>query len=199
MPVAEPDLRDRAVERCAVEVLEVGGSADQQFVRAGPEQQARAAQAADRGRVFRLASAFPIRSAAEHVGLIARDRGHARQEVVDHRQLIVRVPPHLRGALLAESGHRRLDRGHLFRDELDDDPPAIRGVGDSPDVTGLLESIDHPRDGTGCEAHQLGQPAGRRGAGVEQHLEGLDVRLGQAEADRHRLPEERALEIDPAQ
>ena len=40
---------------------------------------------------------------------------------------------------------------------------------------------------------------GRRGAGVEQHLERLDVRLGQAEADRHGLPEERALEVHPAQ
>ena len=29
--------------------------------------------------------------------------------------------------------------------------------------------------------------------------ERLDVRLGQAEADRHGLPEERALEVHPAQ
>ena len=32
-----------------------------------------------------------------------------------------------------------------------------------------------------------------------QHLERLDVGLGQAEPDGHRLAEERALEVDPAQ
>ncbi len=47
------------------------------------------------------------------------------------------------------------------------------------------------------EAHQLGQPAGRRRAGVDQHLERLDVRFGQAEPDGHGLSEERALEIHP--
>ena len=36
-------------------------------------------------------------------------------------------------------------------------------------------------------------------AAVEEHLEGLDVRLGQAEPDGDGLAEERALEVDPAE
>ncbi len=107
--------------------------------------------------------------------------------------------PDLGRALLAEVGHRRLHLGHLLRDQLDDDPPAIGRVGDAPDVARLLEAVDDAGDRAGRQAHQLRQPAGRRGAGVEQDLERLDVRLGQAEADRHGLPEERALEVHPAQ
>ena len=34
---------------------------------------------------------------------------------------------------------------------------------------------------------------------VEEHLEGLDVRLGQAEPDGDGLAEQRPLEIDPAE
>ena len=73
------------------------------------------------------------------------------------------------------------------------------GSGIAPDVAGLLEPVDDARDGARREAHQLGQPARRRGAAVEQDGEGFDVRLGQAEADRHGLSEERALEVHPAQ
>ena len=53
-PVAQPDLRDRPVERGAVEVVEAGGAADQELVRARPEQETGAVQAADRGGVFGL-------------------------------------------------------------------------------------------------------------------------------------------------
>ena len=71
-------------------------------------------------------------------------------------------------------------------------------VGDPSDVAGLFEAIDDARDGAGGEAHQLGEPPGGRRAAVQQHLEGLDVGLGETEADGHGLAEEGALEVHPA-
>ena len=127
------------------------------------------------------------------------DRRHARQEVVDDGQLGLRVAADLVRALVADAGHGRLDCGHPLRDELDDHAPAVGRVGDPADVAGLLEPVDDAGDGAGRQAHELGQAAGGGGAGVDEHLERLDVGLGQAEADGHRLPEERALEVDPAQ
>jgi len=94
---------------------------------------------------------------------------------------------------------RRLDRDHLLRDELDDHAPAVGRVGDAPDVASLLEAVDDARHRAGRQAHQLRQATGRRGAAIEQHRQRLDVRFGQAEPDRHGLPEERALEVHPPQ
>ena len=91
----------------------------------------------------------------------------------------------------------RLDRGDLLGDHLDDHPPPVRRIGDPPDVARLLEAVDDAGDRAGGEARDLRQPAGRGGAHVDELLEGLDVGLGQAEADRHGLAEERALEVDP--
>ena len=94
---------------------------------------------------------------------------------------------------------RRLDGGHLLGDDLDDDPPPVGRVGDAPHIARLLEAVDDAGDGAGRQAHQLGQPAGGRRAGVEEDLERLDVGLGQAEPDGDRLAEERALEVHAAQ
>ena len=110
-----------------------------------------------------------------------------------------RVLADLDGALVADPVERRLDRGDPVGDELDDDPPAVGGVGDTPDIAGLLEPVDDARDGARGEAHELGQATGGGGAGVDEDFEGLDVGLGQAEADGDGLAEERALEIHPAQ
>jgi hypothetical protein len=41
--------------------------------------------------------------------------------------------------------------------------------------------------------------SGTTSTGVDQQLERIDVRFAQAEPDRHRLPEDRALEIDAPQ
>ena len=92
-------------------------------------------------------------------------------------QLGVRVVADLRRALVADAGHRGLDRGDALRDELDDDPAAVGRVGDAADVAGLLEAVDDPGDGAGRQAHELGQPAGRGRAAVDEHLEGLDIGL----------------------
>ena len=48
----------------------------------------------------------------------------------------------------------------------------------------------------GGHAHDLGQLAGGGGAGVDQQLERVDVQFAQSQPDRHRLAEDRALEID---
>jgi hypothetical protein len=81
----------------------------------------------------------------------------------------------------------------------DDDSAPVGRVRDAPDEARLLETIDDPGDRARGEPGQLGQPAGGRGAHVDQRLEGLDVGLGQAEPDRHRLAEERALDVDAPQ
>ena len=89
--------------------------------------------------------------------------------------------------------------GHAVGHELDDDAPPVGRVGDPADVAGLLQAVDDAGDRAGRQAHEVGQPAGGRRAAVEEHLERLDVGLGQAEPEGDRLAEERPLEVDPAQ
>jgi hypothetical protein len=86
-----------------------------------------------------------------------------------------------------------------LRYELDDDAAPVGGIGDAPDVAGLLEPVDHAGDRTGGQAREVGQPPGGRRARIDEDLEGLDVRLGQAEPDGHGLPEQGALEVDVPQ
>jgi hypothetical protein len=61
----------------------------------------------------------------------------------------------------------------------------------------LLEAVDDARDRARCQPGDLAELARRRRAHVDELLEGLDVRLGQPEADRDRLAQERALEVHP--
>src|SRR5206468_12294524 len=99
----------------------------------------------------------------------------------------------------ADPAERRLDRGHLLWNDLDDHPPAVSWIGDTPDVAALLEAVDDAGDGAAREPGQLRQPARRRVAHVHQGLERLDVGLGPASPDRDGLPEERALKVHPTQ
>ena len=140
-----------------------------------------------------------VRGLAQGRGLLARDRGHARQEVVDDRKLGLAVVADLVGARLADPAQRRLDAGHLVGHDLDDHAPPVGRVGDAPDVARLFEPVDDPGHRTGRQAHQVRQRAGGRRARVDEDLERLDVGLGEAEPDGHRLAEERSLEVDPAQ
>ena len=89
--------------------------------------------------------------------------------------------------------------GHALRHELDDDAPAIGGIGDPAHIAGLLQAIDDAGDRAGRQAREVGQHAGGRRAAVEEHLERLDVGLGQAEPEGHRVAEQRPLEVDAAQ
>ncbi len=163
------------------------------------EQQARVGQPADRRGVLRGRVRGRPLIAAEGIRLLARDRLHAGQEVVDHVQLGLRVVTDLRRALVADTGHRGLDRGDALRDELDDDAPAIGGVGDATDVAGLLQAVDDAGDRAGRQPHEIGQPAGGGRPAIDEDLERLDIGLREAEPDRDGLPEERPLEVDATQ
>ena len=132
-------------------------------------------------------------------GLFARDGGHTREEVIDDCKLRLAVVADLVGARVADPAERRLDAGHVLGHDLDDHAPPIGRVGDAPDVARLFEPIDDPGHGAGREAHQVRERAGSRRARVDEDLERLDVGLGKAKPDGHRLAEERALEVDPAQ
>ena len=105
-------------------------------------------------------------------------------------ELGLRVVADLRCTLVADAGHRGLDRGDALRDEFDDDASAVGGVGDATNVPRLLQAIDDPGDGTGRQPHEVGQPAGRGRPAVDQDLERLDVGLREPEPDRDGLPEE---------
>ena len=122
--------------------------------------------------------------------------GHPRQEVVDERELLRGVAADLLLRRALERREQRLDGRHPLGHDLDDDPPAIGRIGRAPDVAGLLEPIDDPGDRARGQAHQVGQLARRRGAGVDQQLERVDVRLAETEPDGDRLAEDRSLEVD---
>ena len=140
-----------------------------------------------------------VRVLTQRRGLLARDRRHARQEVVDDGKLGLAVVADLVGARFADPAERRLDAGHLLGHDLDDHPTPVGRVGDAPDVARLLEPIDDPGHRAGRQAHDIRQRAGGRRARVDEDLERLDVGLGEAEADGHRLAEERSLQVDPTQ
>ena len=198
-PVAQPNLRDRPFEPRAVQVIDVGGAAEQELVGARLEQEARPVQAADRGGVLGSTSARLVAGFPERGRLLVPDRRHAGQEVVDDGQLGLRVSADLRRALVADARHGCLDTSHALRHELDDDAPAVGRIGDAAHIAGLLEAVDHAGDRAGRQAREVGQHAGGRRAAVEEHLERLDIGLGQAEPEGHRVAEQRPLEVDAAQ
>ena len=197
--VAHADLRGGAVEPGPIEVDRRATGPQAQVLRAGPERQPGGADAAERrgvlGRAGRLGRvAFGRCPEAGRLGL--GEVGHPRQEVVDERELLRRVAADLLLRRALERLEQRLDGRHPLGHDLDDDAPAVGRVGRAPDVAGLLEPVDDAGDGARGQAHQLGQLAGGRGAGVDQQLERVDVRLAETEPDGDRLAEDRSLEVD---
>ncbi len=74
-----------------------------------------------------------------------------------------------------------------------------RGIGLTPDVAGLFESVDDPGHGAGGQAHQVRQATSGRGTAVQEDLQRFDIGLGETEAERHGLTEDGALEVDAPQ
>jgi hypothetical protein len=103
------------------------------------------------------------------------DLGDPREEIVDDGEVGVAVVADLGRALLADASHRGLNGRDLLGNDLHDHPPPIRRVGDTPNVAGLLQTIDDAGDRARGEAHDLGQATGRGRARVDQELERLDV------------------------
>ena len=163
------------------------------------EQETRPIQAADRRGVLRATVGPGLPAVPERGRLLEPDLGHAGQEVVDDGELGRGVLADLRRALVADAGHRCGDSRDAVGHELDDDAPPIGGVGDTAHVAGLLQAIDDAGDRAGGQARQVGQLARGRRAAVDEHLERLDVGLGQAEPEGHRVAEERPLEVDTTQ
>ena len=89
--------------------------------------------------------------------------------------------------------------GEALGHDLDDDAPPIGRVGRAPHVAGLLEAVEHARDRAGRQVEQLGEATRGDRVAVDEQLERLDVRLGQAQADGDRLPEDLAVEVDLAE
>jgi hypothetical protein len=193
---------DLALELRVVEVTEGGRAAQQQLVGPRPEGQPGTLEPAHRGDVLRGGRATVGRDLArlpQRFSLFAVDPLHLLEEVIDQRELGIRVLRHLLGTLALDPVERDPDVGDLLRDDLDDHAAAVGGVGDTPHIAGLLEAIDDARDRAGREPGDLRQLAGGRRAHVDELLERLDVGLRQAEADRDGLAEERPLDVHPPQ
>ena len=119
------------------------------------EQEACPAQPPDGCGVLGSGVACLFGAAPQGGRLVAPDRRHARQEVVDDGQLGFGVVIDLRRALVADPGHGRCDCRDAVGHELDDDAPSIAGVGDTAHVAGLLQAIDDARDRAGGQARQV--------------------------------------------
>ena len=187
--------------RPAIQVGHRAARPEPQVLGAAAERESRRVEPAQRRAVLGRAAGdrrVVLGGRSQAGGLGLGQRGHPAEEVVDRGQLLggVLADLGLGGAL--ERAHQGLEARRALRDDLDDDPPAIGGVGGSPHVARLLEAVDHPGDGARGHAHELGELAGRGRAAVEEELEGVDVRLGQAEPDGDGLAEDRALEVDAA-
>jgi hypothetical protein len=81
------------------------------------------------------------------------------------------------------------DAGNRF----DEDPTSVGRVGDSTDIAGLLESIDHPRRRAGRQAGQLGESSNRQGAFYKQPVEALDISARETETVRYGKAEQSRL------
>ena len=183
--------------------IELGGcpsGAQADLGQARSDEQSSARQATQRRGVLGRASlADPASGCSRSV--VASSRVicsmRVRKSPISSSWASVYSPDLLRSGL-TDPAERRLDRGDLLGDDLDDDPAPVGRVGDPADVAGLLEPVDDAGDGAARQPGQLGEPAGGCGSELHQRLERLDVGLGQAEADRHGLAEERALDVDAA-
>src|SRR4029078_10882220 len=132
--VTQPDMWDLALELRVVEVTEGGRAAQQELVVPRPEGQPGTLEPAHRGDVLRGGRATVGRDLArlpQRFSLFAVDPLHPLEEVIDQRELGIRVLGHLLGALALDPVERDPDVGDLLRDDLDDKAAAVVGVGDT--------------------------------------------------------------------
>ena len=127
-PVAQPHLRDLALECARYRSSMVVGAADQDLVDASPEQELRLIQSAD-GRG--MLGSTPVASRESR-------RAAASSRVICSifvRKSAIRLSwasvyrPISFGARRGDAIEGRLDRGDPLGDHLDDHPPAVRGSG----------------------------------------------------------------------